>query len=160
MPRFSSKIPGFISYVILRGMCEILKCGSNTQNCSGMTQPSKRQLKTGEGWRIGWDASAPIYKGLIGTDDWAIELTEAELDDFCRLALELAGTMQQIVTELMDEEQISCEVESDRLWLEADGFPHAYELRVMVLGDRRCEGAWVASAVPSLLQAIQTLRVF
>lgn len=125
-----------------------------------MTPAPNRQLKAGEGWRIGWDASASIYKGLIGTDEWAIELTEAELEDFCRLALELASTMQQIASELMDEEQISCEAESDRLWLEADGFPHAYELRVMVLGDRRCEGSWKADVVPLLLQAVQTLRVF
>ena len=125
-----------------------------------MTEPTIRQLKTGEGWRIGWDASASVYKGLIGADGWAIELTEAELNDFCRLALELSGTMQQMASELMDEEQITCEVESDRLWLEVDGFPQSYELRVMVLGDRRCEGAWAAAAVPPLLQAIQTLHVF
>ena len=125
-----------------------------------MTEPTIRQLKTGKGWRIGWDASASVYKGLIGADEWAIELTEAELNDFCRLALELAGTMQQMASELMDEEQIACEVESDRLWLEADGFPQSYELRVMVLDDRRCEGAWAAAAVPPLLQAIQTLHVF
>lgn len=125
-----------------------------------MAETTKRQLKAGAGWRIGWDATAPVYKGLIGTDEWAIELTEAELNDFCRLALELAGTLQQMAAELMNEEKIACEVESDRLWLEADGFPHSYELRVIVLGDRRCEGLWAATAVPPLLQAISTLRVF
>lgn len=123
-----------------------------------MTAASERQLNTGPGWRLGRDPNAPLYQGLIGTDDWAIELTATELEEFCRLALELATTMQQIGTELMDEEQVTCEAASDRLWLEADGFPHAYELRVMVLGDRRCEGRWVASAVPPLLQAIRTLQ--
>ncbi|MCS6814475.1 MAG: DUF1818 family protein, partial [Cyanobacteria bacterium] len=44
-----------------------------------------RLLQTGAGWRIGWDPSAPVFTGLIGGDHWAIELTDAELHDFCRL---------------------------------------------------------------------------
>jgi len=35
-----------------------------------------------EGWRIGWNPNAAEFKGLVGTDDWAIELTETELNDF------------------------------------------------------------------------------
>ena len=34
-------------------------------------------IKSGAGWRIGWNPHAPEFKGLIGTDHWAIELTEA-----------------------------------------------------------------------------------
>ncbi|HEY9645011.1 MAG TPA: DUF1818 family protein [Chroococcidiopsis sp.] len=119
-----------------------------------------RQLKSGQGWRLGWDADAEIFRGLVGTDDWAIELTESELDDFCRLLAQLAQTMQTMSHELMDEEAITCEVESDRLWLEAEGFPHAYSLRLMLLTGRRGEGAWEAIAVPELILAAQTLKVF
>lgn len=119
-----------------------------------------RQLKSGDGWRIGWDSDAPLYRGLIGADHWSLELTEAELDDFCRLATQLAATLEQMALELMDEEQITCEAESDRLWLEAEGYPTAYDLRVILLQARRGEGHWEAAAVPALLQAIQTLRVF
>jgi Domain of unknown function (DUF1818) len=119
-----------------------------------------RQIKRGDGWRLGWDADAPDYCGLVGGDDWAIELTEAELDDFCRLLLQLAETLHQLQAELMDEERISCEVESDRIWLEAEGFPHCYNLRLLVLTGRQGEGAWNAIAVPNLIQAVQTLKVF
>lgn len=119
-----------------------------------------RQVKSGEGWRLGWDAAAPEFKGLVGGKDWAIELTEAELEDFCRLALQLAQTMAQMSPELMEEERIRCEAESDRLWLEVEGFPHAYELHLIVLSGRRAEGAWAEFAVPALLQAVQTLKVF
>jgi len=119
-----------------------------------------RQLKKGQGWQIGWDTEPVLYRGLIGTDSWALELTEAELDDFCRLALQLADTMAQMAEELMDEERIACEVESDRLWLEAEGYPHAYSLRILLLQERRAEGAWSPDTIPDLLQAIQTLQVF
>ncbi len=119
-----------------------------------------RQVKSGEGWRLGWDATAPEFKGLVGGTDWAIELTEAELEDFCRLVLQLAQTMAQMSQELMEEERICCEAESDRLWLEVEGFPHAYEIHFILLSGRRAEGSWAESAVPALLQAVQTLKVF
>jgi hypothetical protein len=119
-----------------------------------------RQVRSGNGWRIGWDADASVFCGLVGGDDWAIELTTDELNDFCRLTNQLAETMSQMSQELMDEERISCEAESDLLWLEAEGYPNAYNLRVIVLTGRRGEGTWSEQSVPELLQAIQVLFVF
>ncbi|MFN7525391.1 MAG: DUF1818 family protein, partial [Aphanizomenon sp.] len=29
-------------------------------------------IKSGTGWRIGWNPNAPEFKGLVGTQDWAI----------------------------------------------------------------------------------------
>jgi len=40
----------------------------------------ERVVKSGAGWR-GWNPNAAEFK-LVGTDDWAIELTETELNDF------------------------------------------------------------------------------
>ncbi|MBD1912761.1 MULTISPECIES: DUF1818 family protein [unclassified Leptolyngbya] len=119
-----------------------------------------RQLKSGQGWQIGWDPEAPLYRGLVGTEAWALELTEEELDDFCRLATQLADTLAQIASELMDEERITCEVESDRIWMEAEGFPHSFSLRFILLQGRRGEGYWDAEAVTGLIQAMQSLQVF
>lgn len=119
-----------------------------------------RQLKTGAGWRLGWDAEAPQFKGMVGSDDWAIELTDEELDDFCRLLVQLDQTMTQMGAELMAEERLCLEVESDRIWLEAEGFPQAYQLRLIVLTGRGAEGSWTEQAVPSLVQAVQMLKVF
>lgn len=101
-----------------------------------------RILKTGTGWRLGWDAEAPEFKGLVGGDDWAIELTEDEWHDFCRLSDQLHETLQYIAQELMDEERIACELESDLIWLEAEGFPDAYSLRLIIQTGRRAEGYW------------------
>lgn len=120
----------------------------------------ERLLKTGSGWRLGWNPKAADYQGLVGGDDWAFELTEAELDDFCRLVGQLAQTMSQMAGELMDEEKISCEAESNLLWMEVEGYPHAYKLRFILNTGRRFEGSWNADAVPGLVQAAGSLKVF
>ncbi len=119
-----------------------------------------RHIKSGEGWRIGWNPEATEYCGLVGGEEWALELTAAELDDFCRLSIQLANSISQIAAELMSDEKITCEVESPLLWLEAEGYAHAYSLRIMVLTGRRGEGAWAESAVAGLVHATQTLKVF
>ncbi|MFZ9736951.1 MAG: DUF1818 family protein [Prochlorotrichaceae cyanobacterium] len=114
-------------------------------------------LQRGEGWRLGWDPLRGTFPALVGTEDWALELTQAEFEDFCRLSQQLASTLGAMAAELMDEERICCEVESDRVWVEAEGFPQHYELRLMLLTGRRGEGQWSAIAVPPFLQALQTL---
>jgi hypothetical protein len=116
---------------------------------------TSRFLKSGAGWRMGWNPGAEQFQGLIGTDDWAIELTQAELDDFCRLTLQLATTMQAMQAELMDEEVITLEVASAALWLEVEGFPSAYGLRLIVQQGRQAEAAWATAAVPGFLAAIR-----
>ncbi|MDJ0694143.1 DUF1818 family protein [Mastigocoleus sp. MO_188.B34] len=120
----------------------------------------ERVVKSGSGWRIGWNPNAPIYQGLVGTDYWAIELTTQELEDFCRLLQQLAQSVETIAYELMDEEKIACEAESDLLWMEVEGYPHAYGLRFILNTGRCVEGQWEASAVPGLLQAAGMLKVF
>ena len=100
------------------------------------------------------------YPGLVGADAWSMELTKIELKDFCRLALQLADTMGAIAPELMDDERISCEAESENLWLEAEGFPNDYTLRLIVLTGRRGEGEWSSAAVSELLNAIRLIEAF
>ena len=120
----------------------------------------QRFIKQGPGWRIGWNEESVTYKGLVGSDDWAIELTETEFRDFCRLVLQLGETMELMQAELMDEETITCEVQSDLIWLEVVGFPSAYSLRLLVEQGRRCEGNWQESAVKAMTAAIQVFNGF
>lgn len=117
-------------------------------------------IKSGTGWRLGWRPTADDYPGLVGSDDWALELTAAELADFCRLVQQLAQTMSQMATELMAEEKIDCEAESDRLWVQVSGYPHCYSLRLIVSSGRKAEGNWTAAAVPELILATATLGLF
>lgn len=120
----------------------------------------QRVVKSGAGWRIGWNPGAAEYKGLVGADDWACELTEAELNDFCRLLTQLAQTMSQMASELMESEKIACEAESDLLWMEVEGYPDAYSVRFILNAGRRSEGSWSAAAVGGLIQAAMVLKVF
>ncbi|MBD2579502.1 DUF1818 family protein [Oscillatoria sp. FACHB-1406] len=120
----------------------------------------QRVMKEGAGWRLGWNPEAPVYKGLVGGDGWAFELTEAELSDFCRLLERLAVTIDSIANELMEEERIACQLESNSLWLEAEGYPHAYEVRLLLSCSRQCEGNWHSHAILPLLEAARTLTVF
>ncbi|MGB3312583.1 MAG: DUF1818 family protein [Nodosilinea sp.] len=120
----------------------------------------QRFTKEGQGWRLGWDATAPDYKGLLGGATWAIELTEAEFSTFRRLAVDISQTMAAIAAELMEAERITCEAEADGLWLEVEGFPDAYSLRFILASGRRCEGEWDTFAAQQIVQAIQHLTLF
>lgn len=120
----------------------------------------ERFLKSGCGWRLGWRPDAPVFQGLVGGNDWAIELTAAEFEDFCRLARQLAQTLQQMAQELMDEERIACEAESEWLWLEAEGYPQAFSLRLIVLTGRQAEGNWPDTATPELIRTLDVLQFF
>ncbi|NJL83133.1 MAG: DUF1818 family protein [Chloroflexaceae bacterium] len=120
----------------------------------------ERFLKQGKGWRLGWNPQAEVYKGLVGAEDWAMELTEAELRDFCRLLIELAEIMTGMAGELVEQERLACEASSDLLWLEAEGFPHDYTLRLIVQQGRCGEGNWTSEAVPELVRAAQLPGVF
>jgi Domain of unknown function (DUF1818) len=114
-----------------------------------------RHLRSGPGWRLGWDPAAPQYQALLGNDDWSIELTAAEWADFRQLATQLAATMLAMSSELMDEETITCAAETAHLWLEVEGFPQTYSLRFILQSGRQAEGAWDRAAVPELLAALQ-----
>ena len=117
-------------------------------------------LKQGKGWRLGWNPDVSDYPGLIGSETWAFELTAEELNDFCRLLGQLAESITAIAAELMEEERISCEVESENLWLGAEGYAEAYSLRLILNKRRGCEGNWSEIAVAELVQACQLLTVF
>jgi hypothetical protein len=120
-------------------------------------------LQSGPGWRLGYRPTAPHYQGLLGTDDWAVELTGAELQDFCRLLLQLVDTVTAAASELMPEERLTCELETERVWLEIDGLlaidglSLAYDLRLMLNGDRNVEAAWDSAAVLGLVGGVRSL---
>jgi len=117
-------------------------------------------IKQGKGWRIGWKPNPCTYQGLLGGEDWAMELTSAEMADFCRLLPEINQAVIDISEHLMDEEKIVCEMESELLWLGAEGYPQNYSLRVILSQGRCCEGTWSVEVLPELLKAIQSFHLF
>ena len=119
---------------------------------------STRNLIEGDGWRVGWNCASTEFQALVGSDTWAMELTAAEFEDFCRLSQQLADTMATMANELMDGERIACGQETELVWLEAEGFPHQFDLRLMLLTGRCGEGNWPAAAVTGLLKGLVELR--
>lgn len=119
-----------------------------------------RQLRSGVGWRVGWDPEALSFQALVGADDWAVELTQAEFDIFCRFALQLSEAIEQMRSELMEEEAIACEASNDHLWMEVRGYCDAYQLSFVVLTGRRAEGCWSMEATKEILRVIQMVQVF
>ncbi len=119
-----------------------------------------RILKRGDGWRLGWDPAQQDFPGLIGAEDWALELTWAEWDEFQRLLVSLSDAVRAIASELMDEEKIACEVEGDWLWLGAEGYAAAYGVRIVLKSGRRAEGSWPPEAIAPLLQTLPTQSGF
>ena len=119
----------------------------------------RRRLVEGTGFRVGWDSGGGEFVGLVGTGEWAIELTVEEWSDFRRLVNQLAQTMAAMAIEVMEEEALSVELETPRIWMEVEGFPLSYGLRFMTQGGRGVEGAWLAEAVPGLLEAIAQMEV-
>ena len=117
----------------------------------------ERLIKSGDGWRIGWHPHGAKYVGLVGTENWVFELTKAELDDFYRLLNQLVDTMSQMSAELMDEEKISCEAETNLLWMEVEGYWNHYSLRIILNCDRRCEGNWRAGIAPQIIQGFDSI---
>ena len=119
----------------------------------------QKVLKSGVGWRIGWNP-ANVYPGLVGADNWAVELTTEELDDFCRLLGQLVDNMRSMQAELMDEENLACEAESDLIWMQVEGLPSKYSLRLILNTGRGCEGNWTAESVDELVAAMWSLKNF
>jgi Domain of unknown function (DUF1818) len=116
-----------------------------------------RTFCSGSGWRLGYKSTALLYPALIGTDEWAIELSSAELADFCRLLYQLADNMQQMQSELMVEEKIDCEVETELLWMQVSGLPSSYSLRLLLHSDRKVEGNWPAAVLPEMIEATKEI---
>ena len=113
-----------------------------------------RHIKSGSGWRLGWNSIAEEYCGLVAGERWAIELTATEFYDFCRCTRSLAKTMQSMASQLMDEETLVCEQETSTVWLEVDGFPTAFSLRFILLSGRKGEGEWPPIAASELISAL------
>ncbi|WNC45836.1 DUF1818 family protein [Thermosynechococcus sp. GLH187] len=115
------------------------------------------ELRVGEDWRVGW-RNDQFYAALVGAEDWATELTAAEFKAFVDLFRQLHGQLLAIAPELMAEEMITLSGGNDAVHLELEGYPHAYSLHLIVLGDRRVEGTWPAPVPPDFLLACCELQ--
>jgi hypothetical protein len=118
-----------------------------------------KHLLTGIGWRIGWSPKSEPYQGLIGGEHWAVELSEAEIRNFCSLCLQLAQVMADMESELADRESLDCSSQIDDLTITFSGYPGQFGIYFCATCGRslrKFEGSW-AEVVPEFLAAIQEI---
>lgn len=68
--------------------------------------------------------------------------------------------MKSLVTQLMEEELVSCELETEYLWMEVEGFPDAFRLSFILNQGRRVEGGWSASITSELIKGLARIQRF
>lgn len=115
-------------------------------------------LLSGVGWRVGRRPHRSPYTTLIGSDTWALELTEPEWQDLCQGLDQLHLDLTQIQDQLMEEEAITVEHQTERLTLIASGFPHHHQIFIQLHNGRRGEGQWSPEVIPELRRAIARYR--
>ncbi len=118
-----------------------------------------KQLLSGKGWRIGWFPHIQPFSGLVGADNWAIELTQPELEEFCSLSLQLIESVQQAQSELSEQESLTCTAETENISLELSGYPGDFRISLQLHTGRRAEGIWENDAINELIDAITKIAV-
>jgi hypothetical protein len=116
-----------------------------------------KYLLNGEGWRLGHSPDAEIFVGLVGAENWAIELNQQEFEDFCRLSMQLTETMVSMQAELSEEESLTCSAQTEDIYLEASGFADNFTIHLQLLNGRRGEGIWTSSAIAHILEAVKQM---
>ncbi|NJK64389.1 MAG: DUF1818 family protein [Synechococcaceae cyanobacterium SM2_3_1] len=109
----------------------------------------------GEGWRIGYQPQQQPYSALVGSDQWALELTEREWQDFCLGLQHLEQGCKAAQDHLVDEEVLTLEYHSDHLTLIATGVPPQFSLFLQLHTGRGGEGFWAEGVFLHLKRAVQ-----
>ena len=69
--------------------------------------------KEGPGWRLIRDSSRDNFSTLIGGETWAIELNQFEWKTLVKVVIDLSDQYKNIKDQLMGDEDITLELESN-----------------------------------------------
>jgi hypothetical protein len=117
-------------------------------------------IKTGSGWRFGRNLNQHPYTTLLGSDTWAVELTEREWQSFFLGLKRLWQTFTEIQNELMPEEAITLEQQTPELTLILTGIPpQQIRLFLQIHTGRGAEGFWEPEAVFALVTTILASKI-
>lgn len=104
--------------------------------------------REGPGWRLAIDKQRQGYQALIASDDWALELTSAEFEQFRNMCAKIVGQYKDCLDHLMAEENLELCLEEGAFWLELRGDCNGWALRFVLssaLGER---GQREAGSIP------------
>ena len=91
--------------------------------------------KEGLGWRIIRDSSRENFSTLVGGESWAIELNQSEWETLVKVVIDLADQHKNIQNQLMGDEDITLELESNPWFAILKGDQHGWDLK-LILGSR------------------------
>ena len=115
----------------------------------------------GPGWRLARDPQRHPYGALIGGETWAIELTESEAGALASLIEDLVAPHAAQRGQLMEEEQITLELERSPWWGCLEGDSRAWSLQLILrpvdVCERGVEVSWPAPAAEAAAAAMRTL---
>ena len=117
--------------------------------------------KEGPGWRIIRDLSRDNFSTLIGGESWAIELNQSEWATFAKVVFDLSDQYEKVKDQLMGDEDITLELESNPWFGILQGDKHGWNLK-LVLGScnslsRGAEVYWPRSVTFHLAKAMRTM---
>ena len=86
-------------------------------------------VKDQRGWRLIRDLKKGKFCFLIGVDNWSIELQKSEFHSLYLLLLRINEQLLGMKNELMDEENITLELEHLPWYVELEGKKNEWSLR-------------------------------
>ena len=115
----------------------------------------------GPGWRLERDISKKQFSVLIGAKDCAVELLEAEWENFCAIVFDLIDEHEKLKNNLMAEEVICLEMERYQWWACIDGTRDCWSLKVILSDEdekrRGLELFWPISSAQDFTSAMRTM---
>ena len=119
--------------------------------------------REGPGWRLAIDKQRQGYQALIASDDWALELTTAEFEQFRNMCGKIVDQYKDCLDHLMAEENLELCLEEGAFWFELRGDCNGWALRFVLssaLGERGAEGSWQRSTASAFCEALALAEVY
>ena len=117
--------------------------------------------KEGQGWRIIRDSSRGNFSTLIGGESWAIELNQYEWETLVKVVIELSDQYKDIKNQLMGDEDITLEMESNPWLAILKGDQYGWNLKLILDSsdslNRGAEVSWPSNVTLHIANAMRKM---
>ena len=117
--------------------------------------------KEGPGWRLIRDSSRDNFSTLIGGESWAIELNQFEWKTLVKVVIDLSDQYKNIKDQLMGDEDITLELESDPWLAILKGDQNGWKLKLILVSsdslNRGAEVSWPRNVTTNVANAMRTM---
>ena len=115
----------------------------------------------GPGWRIIRDSSRDNFSTLIGGESWAIELNQYEWENLVKVVIDLSDQYKNIKDQLMGDEDITIELESNPWLAILKGDQEGWNLKLILDSNdslnRGAEVSWPRNVTVQLAKAMRIM---